>query len=99
MWSITFIARAVATTLVRLPQICLHDLTNTFRAPRIVKTRTLLTIFFENYEHKIDFAKSKVFGTARNRTELFILENLGNDKLKSDTNVDQSSITLYLFKT
>ena len=47
MWSITFIARAVATRLVRLPQVCLHDLTNTFRAPRIVTTRTLFTIFLK----------------------------------------------------
>ena len=52
---------------------------------------------YENSDHKIDFAKPKILGTARNRTKLFILETLSTDKLKPDINVDQSSITLYLF--
>ena len=54
---------------------------------------------YENSDHKIDFAKPKILGTARNRTKLFILETLSIDKLKPDINVDQSSITLYLFNT
>ena len=43
MWSIIFIAHAVATTLVQLPEICLHDSTNTTPAPKNVKTKTLPT--------------------------------------------------------
>ena len=54
---------------------------------------------YENSYHKIDFAKPKILGTARNRTQLFILETLSIDKLKPDINVDQPSITLYLFNT
>ena len=52
---------------------------------------------YQNSDHKIDFAKPKILGTARNRTKLFILETLSIDKLKPDISVDQSSITLYLF--
>ena len=54
---------------------------------------------YENSDHKIDFAKPNILGTARNQTQLFILETLSIDKLKPDINVDQSSITLYLFNT
>ena len=54
---------------------------------------------YKNSDHKIDFAKPKILGTARNQTKLFILETLSIDKLKPDINVDQSSITLYLFNT
>ena len=43
MWSILFIAHAAATTLVRLPEICLHDSTNTTPPPKNVKTLTLPT--------------------------------------------------------
>ena len=39
---------------------------------------------YENSDHKIDFAKPKILGTARNRTKLFILETLRIDKLKPD---------------
>ena len=52
-----------------------------------------------NSDHKIDFAKPKILRTARNRTMLFILKTLSIDKLKPDINVDQLSITLYLFNT
>ena len=52
---------------------------------------------YENFDHKIDFAKPKMHGTARNRTKLFVLETLSINKLKPDINVDQSLITLYLF--
>ena len=44
---------------------------------------------YKNSDHKIDFAKPKILGTARNRTKLFILETLSIDKLKPDINVDQ----------
>ena len=54
---------------------------------------------YENSDHKIDFAKPKILGTARNRTKLFILETLSIDKLKPDINVDQSLITVCLFNT
>ena len=43
MWSIIFIAHAAATTLVRMPEICLHDSPNTTSAPKNVKTLTLPT--------------------------------------------------------
>ena len=39
-----FIALAVATTLVRLPEISLHDSTNATPAPKNVKAQTLPTI-------------------------------------------------------
>ena len=44
MWSIIFIALAVATALVRLPEICLHDSTNITPAPKNVNAQTLPTI-------------------------------------------------------
>ena len=75
MWFIIFIAYAAATALVRLPEICLHDSTNTISAPRNVKT-DVTNHLSENSDHKIDFAKPKILGTARNRTKLFILETL-----------------------
>ena len=52
---------------------------------------------YQNSDHKIDFAKPKILGTAWNQTKLFILGTFSSDKLKLDINVDQSSITLYLF--
>ena len=98
MWFIIFIAYAAATALVRLPAICLHDSTNTISAPRNVKT-DVTDHLSENSDQKIDFAKPKILGTVRNRTKLFILKTLSIDKLKPDIDVDQSSITLYLFNT
>ena len=44
MWFVIFIALAAATALARLPEIYLHDSTNTIPALRNVKTRTLQTI-------------------------------------------------------
>ena len=44
MWSIIFIALAVATALVRLPEICLHDSTNITPAAKNVNAQTLPTI-------------------------------------------------------
>ena len=61
-------------------------------------TNNLLDLF-ENSNHKVDFAKPKILGTARNQTKLFALETLSIDKLTPDINVDQSSITLYLSDT
>ena len=54
---------------------------------------------YENSDHKIDFAKPKILGTARNQTKLFILGSLSIEKPKPDKSVDQLSITLYLFNT
>ena len=47
MWFITFIAHVVAATLLRLPEICSHNSTNTIPAPRNVKTHTLLIMILK----------------------------------------------------
>ena len=63
------------------------------------KSTDVTNHLYENSDNKIDFAKPKILGTAWNRTKLYILETLSIDKLNPDINVDQSSITLYLFNT
>ena len=65
--------------------------------PKKCKNTEVTNLLYKNSNHKIDFANPKILGTARNRTQLFILETLSIDKLKPNINVDQPSITLYLF--
>ena len=79
----------------------LHKPMGGARAPPAPPLATLLVTnhLYENSDHKIDFAKPKILGTARNRTKLFILESLSIEKPKPDISVDQLSITLYLFNT
>ena len=66
---------------------------------KIWKNADVTNHLYENSDHKIDFAKPKILGTARNRTRLFILGSLSIEKPKPDISVDQLSITLYLFNT
>ena len=61
------------------------------------KNTNVTNNLFENSDHKINFAKPKILGTARNRTTLFILETLSVDKLTPDINLDHLSIILCLF--
>ena len=63
------------------------------------KNTNVTNNLFENSDHKYDFAKLEILGTARNRTKLLILGTLSIDITKPDKNVDQSSITLYLCNT
>ena len=51
-------ARAAVATLVRLPEFCQHDSTNTIAAPN-VKTRTLLTISLKIPTIKLTLLKLK----------------------------------------
>ena len=63
------------------------------------KNTNVTNNLFENSDHKINFAKRKILGTARNHTKLLILETLSVDKLTPYINLDHSSIILCLFNT
>ena len=66
----------------KLPEICLHDSTNTIPALKNVKMRTLIIISLKIPTINLTLPNLKyLVGTARNQTKLSILETLSIEKL------------------